>query len=42
MQNVCEGNVGYGENQIERVKKSKNSNDLLSIEHKNKKKYTKK
>ena len=42
MQNVCEGNVGDGGNQIRRVKKSKNGNDLLSAEHKNEKKYTKK
>ena len=42
MQNVCEGNVGDGGNQIRRVKKSKNSNDLLCMEHKIKKKQTKK
>ena len=42
MQNVCEGNVGDGGNQTERVKKSKNGNDLLSIERKIGKKYTKK
>ena len=42
MQNVCEGNVGDGGNQIRRVKKSKNGNDLLSTEHKIEKKYTKK
>ena len=42
MQNVCEGNVIGGENQIRRVKKSKNNNDLLSIECKIGEKYTKK